>query len=70
MQILFPDPMMEKVRQIAKDEDVPVSEIIRKALTLWLNRLPDKEAQDKRVPVIDAGKCLLDADGMKEALHE
>ena len=70
IQVLFPDPMMQRVREAARREDVPVSEIIRKALTLWLDRQPNQEAPIKHVPVINAGRCLLNADAMKEALHE
>lgn len=70
IQILFPDPMMRRLREVADQEDVPLSEIIRKATALWLDRLPTQETTVKRVPVVDAGRCLLDANGMKEALHE
>jgi len=70
IQVLFPDPMMQRVREAARREDVPVSEIIRKALTLWLDRQPNQETPTKHVPVINAGRCLLNADAMKEALHE
>lgn len=70
IQILFPDPMMRRLREVADQEDVPLSEIIRKATALWLDRLPNREATMKRVPVVDAGRCLLDATAMKEALHE
>lgn len=70
IQILFPDPMMERIREVAKREDVPLSEVIRKATAMWLDRFPDEEPGPKRVPVVDAGRCLLDADAMKEALHE
>lgn len=62
--------MMRRLREVAEREDIPLSEIIRKATALWLERLPKHEIATKRVPVIDAGRCLLDADAMKEALHE
>lgn len=61
---------MERLREEAEREDVPLSEIIRKATALWLERLPLQDRKAKRVPVIDAGRCLLDAEAMKEALHE
>lgn len=70
IQILFPDPMMRRLREVARREDVPLSEIIRKATALWLDRLPHTEPGTKRIPVVDAGRCLLDPDAMKEALHE
>lgn len=70
IQILFPDPMMGKLREIAAREDRPISEIVRGATAMWLERFPEKKPGRKKVPVIDAGRCLLDAEGMKEALHE
>lgn len=62
--------MMKRLREIAKQEDMPVSEIIRKSATMWLERYPEKPKEKKSVPVVDAGKCLLDADEMKEALYD
>lgn len=62
--------MMRRLREEADREDVPLSEIIRKATAHWLDRLPSQARRLTRVPVVDAGRCLLDADGMKEALHE
>jgi len=62
--------MMTKLRKVAKQEDVPVSEIIRKAADLWLRRFPDKPANKKKVPTIDAGACMMSAEDMKEALYE
>lgn len=70
IQILFPDPMMRRLREVAESEDVPLSEIIRKATSMWLERLPKQEAKVKQIPVVDAGRCLLGAEAMKEALHE
>jgi metal-responsive CopG/Arc/MetJ family transcriptional regulator len=70
IQILFPDPMMKRLRDIAKQEDMPVSEIIRKSTSMWLERYAEKPKQKKSVPLVDAGLCLLDADEMKEALHD
>lgn len=35
--------MMERMRDVAKQEDVPLSEIIRKATALWLDRFPRQE---------------------------
>jgi hypothetical protein len=70
LQILFPEPMMSKLRKVAKQEDLPVSEIIRRAAELWLKRFPDQVSSQKKVPTIDAGECLMSAQDMKEALYE
>jgi len=70
VQILFPDPMMKRLREVAAHEDAPMSEIIRRAMAMWLERFPSPATKAKRVPVVDAGRCLMDADAMKEAMHE
>ena len=36
MQILFPDPLMGKLRAVAAEEDRPVSELIRRAVEKFL----------------------------------
>ncbi len=61
---------MAKLRKVAKQEDIPVSEIIRKAADLWLKRFPDKPTNKREVPTIDAGACMMSAEDMKEAMHE
>ncbi|MDX2227141.1 MAG: ribbon-helix-helix domain-containing protein [Verrucomicrobiae bacterium] len=70
IQLLFPDPMMDRLRDLAKREDVPLSEIIRKATAQWLDRYPPHEGPSQQVPVVNAGRCLLNAQDMKAALHE
>ena len=70
MQILFPDPMMRRLREVAAQQDIPLSEIVRQATALWLDRMPKQASPSRRVPVVNAGLCLLDAQAMKEALHE
>ncbi|MFT5906651.1 MAG: hypothetical protein ACI9E1_002263 [Cryomorphaceae bacterium] len=70
LQILFPEPMINKLRKVAKEEDLPVSEIIRRAADLWLKRFPDKPTNKKKIPTIDAGASMMSAEDMKEALYE
>ena len=70
MQILFPDPMMKQMRELAAREDVSVSDLVRKATQSWMERFPVNNPTRRQVPVIDAGRCLLDSDELKEALYE
>jgi hypothetical protein len=35
MQILFPNPLIAKLREVAEQEDRPVSELIRRAVEGW-----------------------------------
>ena len=37
-QILFPEPQLNKLREIAKQEDCPVSELVHSAVEFWLSR--------------------------------
>jgi len=69
LQILFPDPLMRKMRRVAGQVDLPVSEVVRRATEQWLERFPDEPLGAKGVPVIDAGKCLLSAPQMREAIY-
>ncbi len=70
LQILFPDPMMRKMRQVAGQVDLPVSEVVRRATEQWLERFPEKPTAVRSVPLVDAGKCLINAADMREAIYE
>jgi hypothetical protein len=70
MQILFPDPLMERMRRVAKRIDLPVSEIVRRATEGWLDRMPEAPTQTYQVPTVDAGKCLIKAEDMRDAFYE
>lgn len=41
IQVLFPDPSMERLRRVAEREDRSMSELIRRATECWLDRLPE-----------------------------
>jgi hypothetical protein len=70
LQILFPDPLMRKMRRVAGQVDLPVSEVVRRATEQWLERFPEETKATRCVPVVDAGKCLLGAAEMREAIYE
>jgi metal-responsive CopG/Arc/MetJ family transcriptional regulator len=71
IQVLFPDPLMQRLRQYAKQEDLPVSEVIRRASETWLARYPESAPhQSPKVPVQHLGKMLIDADVMRDAFYE
>lgn len=70
LQILFPDPLMRKMRRVAGQVDLPVSEVVRRATEQWLERFPDGAGKIKTVPLIDAGRCLVAAENMREAIYE
>lgn len=70
LQILFPDPLMERMRRVAKRVDLPVSEIVRRATESWLERIPEAPRAKPEVPTVDAGRCLIGAEDMREAFYE
>jgi len=71
LQILFPDPLMLRMREIAESEDLPVSEIVRRATSAWLEKFPQKTPTKKReVPVVDLGECTFDPTNLREYLYE
>lgn len=71
IQVLFPDPLMHRLRQFAEREDLPVSEVIRRASETWLARYPDAPLpRSPKVPVLHLGKVLIEADDMRDAFYE
>jgi len=70
IQILFPDPLMERMRRVAARVDLPVSEIVRRATEHWLDRMPESPRSIQGVPTVDAGRCLVPADEMREVFYE
>ena len=76
LQILFPDPLMAMLRQVARMEGQPVSEIVRHAVTRdldqrvgILNSRRTKNASRPAFPTFDGGAVLVKAANMKAILH-
>jgi predicted DNA-binding protein len=70
MQILFPDPLMGKLRAIASEEDRPVSELIRRAVEKFLEMKPEKMRLARELPTFRGGKILLSAESLKDVLYD
>lgn len=70
IQILFPDPLMKRMRSLAAQIDLPVSEIVRRATERWLDRIPEAPRHSLKVPTVDAGRCLVSAKKMRDAFYE
>jgi metal-responsive CopG/Arc/MetJ family transcriptional regulator len=70
IQILFPSPLMSRVRSIAAEEDRPVSEIIRRAVERFLEMRPEKPIQHRQMPTFRGGKILVSAEYLKEAIYD
>ncbi|MEI8294019.1 MAG: hypothetical protein WCG66_08520 [bacterium] len=70
LQILFPNPLMGRVRAVAQEEDRPVSEIIRRAVERFLEMRPEKPIQRPQLPTFRGGKILVCAENLKQALYD
>ncbi len=70
MQILFPDPLMGKLRAIAAEEDRPVSELIRRAVEKFLEMKPERMRPSRELPTIRGGKILVSAENLKDVLYD
>jgi len=70
MQILFPDPLMGKLRAVAAEEDRPVSELIRRAVEKFLEMKPTKARSAKELPTFRGGKILVSAENLKDVIYE
>ncbi len=73
IQILFPDPLMESLRRLAKIEDRPVSELVRRAVDRDLAQRSGMLRRDASptpaFPTFDGGKVLVTAAKMKSLVH-
>jgi phage gpG-like protein len=69
IQILFPDPTMAQLRRLARLQDRPVSEIIRRAVEESLARSPEPNKTQRRIPSFRGGKILCSAEDLRETLY-
>jgi len=70
IQILFPDPVMERLRAAARQQDRPVSELVRRAVDRLLEQAPAQPPREPaRFPTFRGGGVLVDAESLKDLLH-
>lgn len=73
IQILFPDPQMDALRRLARIEDRPVSELVRRAVDRDLEQraalLKRESGRTKLFPVFDGGRVLVGASRMKSLIY-
>lgn len=70
MQVLFPNPMMAKLREVADQEDKPVSELIRRAVERFLEMKPIKPEKKVEIPTFSGGGILVSARDLKQVIYE
>lgn len=61
-QIQFPEPLYRRLKEIAKQQDCTLSEVMRKAAEHFVARFPGdtKSKEEWRFPTIDCGEFLTD----------
>jgi hypothetical protein len=68
IQILFPEPDMRRLRDLARREDRPISEIVRRATEAWIERSASAcaPAETRVIPVFHGGRTLIPAGAMRD----
>jgi len=67
MQILFPEPQLERLRRIARDEDRPVSELVRLAVDAYLARHGSSASETREAPpTYSCGEILAEPRSLRE----
>lgn len=69
LQVLFPTMSMRRLREVAKREDRPMSEIVRRATEDWLDSQPAGAPLDSAIPVYNLGIRITDSDTLKELAY-
>jgi len=71
IQILFPDPVMERLRAVAQAQDRPVSELVRRAVDRMLEQCPvPAPPKPARFPTFHGGDVRVGADRLRDLLHD
>ena len=71
LQILFPAPQLARLRQVAKQSDRPVCELVRAAVDAWLaSQPPGPLVVRESPPVYGLGAVRADASALREAAME
>ena len=72
LQILFPEPQLRRLREIARSEDRPVSELVRIAVAAWLEKMSPapRPPRSREVPLFHGGRILVESERLRDAAHD
>ncbi len=70
LQILFPEPVLNRLRELSEELDRPVSELVRRAVDRMIEQLPESPCAIKEFPVFRGGGVLVRAEDLKHVLYE
>jgi len=70
LQILFPEPQLSRLREIANKQDRPVSELIRESVQMLLSRYPDSGvSKTRKPPTYHGGPVKISAREFRKAAY-
>lgn len=71
MQLLFPDEMMARLKEVSREEERPVSEVIRRSIEEFFMRYP--KGKKKKISVDQLaghlGEIKINAADLKDAIY-
>lgn len=70
IQILFPDPIMRKLKELAIAEDRPISEIVRRAVERLLQQSPAPASSSRKFPTFHGGGVQVTSAAMKQVIYQ
>jgi hypothetical protein len=71
LQILFPEPQLRRLRNLARRQDRPVSELVRGAVEIWLDHHGNEvDAIYEKAPSYHCGAILVDGTDLRELANE
>jgi len=72
LQVRLPESVMERLRDLAAQEDRPVSEVARRVLQNWVGRLPTgfrPQVRPSKFPTFSGGAMVSTSESMRDLLH-
>lgn len=72
MQLLFPDAMMARLKEVSREQERPVSEVIRRSIEEFFMRYPSGKQRKVTVDQLAGhlGEIKVSAAHLREALYE
>jgi len=72
MQLLFPDEMIARLKEVASQEERPVSEVIRRSIEEFFMRYPKGKKKKITVDQLSGhlGEVKVSASQLREVLYE
>jgi len=72
MQLLFPDEMITRLKQVSREEERPVSEVVRRSIEEFFMRYPKGKKRKITVDELAGhlGEIMVSAADLREVIYE